>query len=115
AFEPVRAAQRLWHPDKTAQYRQYSQNDERQCHGWRRLVQVMLLVGCTPKVSVKSKIQHTEHVERGKHGRNNTYDIHEWALCKHVAQYFVFRKEAGKRRDARNSQRTDKHRPKRDR
>src|SRR3569833_745656 len=70
---------------------------------------MMFLLCGSPELTIKSKVQHPEHIERGKHSRDDTNYIHAFIMYEYMGQYFVFRKETCKRRYTRNGYGADKH------
>src|ERR1700754_3627312 len=78
-------------------------------------MQMMFLIRCTAELTIKSKIQHTEHIERGEHSSVDTDNIHHCAMGEGVCQYLVLREDTCKRRYASYRQCTDQHSNKRDR
>src|ERR1700751_2828886 len=72
-------------------------------------MQMVFLFSSSSELTIKSKIQHAEHIERGEHSRDHTNNIHGLVVRKYMGQYFVLREKPGERRYTGNSNSTDQH------
>src|SRR5688500_4634496 len=72
-FQPVTTVQEYFgDPDPATDNSKDSQDNQRKSNGCRALVQVVLLIRSSPKLSKKSHGIEAEHIERGHHCHHNT-------------------------------------------
>src|SRR5688572_23880796 len=72
-FQPVTTVQEYFgDPDPATDNSKDSQDNQRKCNCCRALVQVVLLIRSSPKLSKKSHGIEAEHIKGGHHRSQNT-------------------------------------------
>ena len=115
--------ERVRHADVSGQHRSDGQNDQRDGHRGRGIVEVAMImvrvargVRVGPPLAEECEVQQTEHVG-GREKRRHERDRPERAMSggERPPQDLILGEEAGQERHAGNRQRTDEKRPERDR
>src|SRR5687768_14968116 len=92
---------------KTTYNRKYSQHDQGNCHCCRALMQMMLLLFRTTKLSEECRCVKPEHIISSHHCAEHAKDPVDRVRCPGCGEYLIFREKSAERRNTGNSDTTE--------